>query len=561
MAFKFFRKNKSNKLEVMHLGGMGEIGKNMTLLKYGNNILIIDCGMKFPEEDMPGIDMLIPDMTYLKQNKDKVRGLVLTHGHEDHIGAIPYLLKEMNVPIWGTKLTLGLVEHRLKEHNLLTSAKLHPVKPKDIVNVGPFKIEFIRVCHSIADAVALAIKTPVGTVIHTGDYKIDYTPIDGQKMDLNRFGELGKEGVLLLMADSTNADLHGSTPSEKTVGDSFDRYFDYNKGRIIVALFASNVHRTQQIINAAEKFGKKIAISGMSMQNVVNTAKNLGYLDVHKDIFIKLDEIGKVPHNKLIILTTGSQGEPMAALSRMAKGEHKQIKIQKGDMVVISALPIPGNEKSVARTIDSLFKFGADVIYEERHGLHVSGHACQEDMKLLLNLIRPKYFIPVHGEYRHQVAHSKLALETGMKPENVFLNENGDSLIITRDKVQKGHRIKIDDVLVDGTGVGDIGTEVLAERRHLAEDGIIVISVNISRRDFRVISDIDIETRGFVFVNTKEDLLKKSKETVKNIFLRHQKQRARNLPNIKRDIQKELGKYLMKRTERRPVILPIIVQV
>lgn len=557
MIFKHFSKN----LQVIHIGGQGEIGKNLTLLRYGNNILIIDCGMKFPEDDMPGIDKVIPDMSYLVKNKNLIRGLVLTHGHEDHIGAVPYLLKEMSPPIYGTKLTLGLVEQRLKEFRTVKKAKMHTVKAKDVINLGPFKIEFVRVCHSIPDAVGLIITTPVGVIVHTGDYKIDHSPIDGEKIDLNRFGEIGDKGVLLLMADSTNADVEGATPSESIIGVTFDRIFAEAKGRIIVACFASNIHRTQQVLDAAHKYGKKVAISGLSMQNVINKAKELGYLKVPKDIFVKLDDIGGTASHHLVILTTGSQGEPMAALSRMASGEHKQVKIQKGDKVVISALPIPGNEKSVSKTIDALFKFGADVIYGDEKGVHVSGHACKDDIKLMIELVRPKFFFPVHGEYRHQVAHAGIAREVGIKPDRIFINENGDTLDISKDKVTKGPKIGIEDILVDGTGVGDISSSVLLERRRLASDGMIIINVVTSRSDFKQIGQTQIETKGFVFVKSNEDLLKKSREIVTSIIGRNYKSRSGNIMAIKQEIQKEVGKLLRKKTERQPVIVPLITQI
>lgn len=554
MIFKHFPK----KLQVIHIGGQTEIGKNMTLLRYGNNILIIDCGMKFPDDDMPGIDKVLPDMSYVINNKNLVRGLVLTHGHEDHIGAIPYLLNDVSVPIYGTKLTLGLVEHKLKESRLAKKAKLHVVKPKDIINLGPFKVEFLRVCHSIADAVAVAVHTPVGVVVHTGDFKIDYTPVDFEKADLNRFGELGDKGVLLLMSDSTNADTEGSTPSERTVGDTFDRIFSKAKGRVIVATFASNIHRIQQVLNTAAKYGRKVALSGLSLQNVVNKAKELGYLKVPKDIFVKLDDIHRSGHHSLVILTTGSQGEPMAALSRMAAGEHKQVKIQKGDTVIISAIPIPGNEKSVYSTINKLFAFGADVIYEERHGIHVSGHGCRDEMRLMLNMVRPKFFIPVHGEYRHMIAHARVAQETGIRPDHIFINENGDSISFTKDKAFKQPRMKMGQILVDGTGVGDIGEAVLSERRRLSESGIIIINIIASRMDTRRTPNIDIETKGFVFVRTSEDLIKKVRDIINSVVQRHQKQKFRNPGQMKQEIQKEVGKFLRKTTEREPIITPII---
>lgn len=560
MPFRFFRK-KQNKLQLIHMGGQGEIGKNMTLLRYGNNILIIDCGMKFPDADMPGVDKILPDMSYITKNKDLIRGLILTHGHEDHIGAIPYLLREINVPIYGTKLTLGLVEGKLKEYKLPKKPQLHVIKPKDEIKLGPFMVEPIRVCHSIPDAVAFAIKTPLGIVVHTGDVKIDYSPIDRQQIDLPRFGDLGREGVLLMMSDSTNADSEGSTPSESTVSRFFDKFLNYNNGRILVASFASNIHRIQQVLDYAVKYEKKVSISGLSMQNVITKAKELGYLHFDNELFVKLNDIAKVPPNKLLILTTGSQGEPLAALSRMAAGEHKQIKIQKTDRIIISATPIPGNEKSINKTINSLCRLGAEVVYEERHGLHVSGHGAVEDMKMLLKLIKPKYFVPTHGEYRHLISHANIAKKCGVRPENVFVDDNGDTLTITKEKAVKGQKIPISNVFVDGTGVGDISQDILRERNQLAEGGLIIVNVKVSRTDFKVLGEAEIETKGFVFVRANEDLMKKSKEIIRSVLGRYYRQRNRNLVAIKAEIQKDLGKFIYKKTERRPVILPIINQV
>ncbi len=557
MNFQMFTK----KLQLIHLGGMEEIGKNMTLLKYGNNILIIDCGMKFPDDDMPGIDKVLPDMSYLVKNKKLVRGLVLTHGHEDHIGAIPYLLKDINVPIYGTKLTLGLVEHKLKEARLLKSAKLNVVKPRDVINLGPFKVEFIRVCHSIADSAALSINTPSGTIVHTGDFKIDYSPLDGELLDQERLKELGDEGVLALLSDSTNADQHGTSPSERIVGETFRRLFPQARGRILVALFASNINRIQQVVNVAQELGKKVAISGLSMQTVINKAKELGYIKIPDDILIKLDEVGKIPPSKLVIITTGSQGEPMSALTRMAGGEHKQIKISRGDTVIISATPIPGNEKSVYKTVNKLFKLGAEVIYGDRNAVHVSGHGCQEDMKTILTLVRPKFFFPVHGESRHLVAHYNIALEAGMPPENILINQNGDVTNLSKDQATRSPRLKLDNIFVDGNGVGDVGPEVLEERRRLADDGIVVISVIVSKRDFRRVSEVDIQTKGFVFLKLNEDLIQKSKEITETILSRSMKLRKKNIQDINQEIRYEVGKMLRKKTERLPVILPLITQI
>ncbi|MEK7375535.1 MAG: ribonuclease J, partial [Candidatus Margulisiibacteriota bacterium] len=411
--------NNQKKLQIIHLGGQEEIGKNITAVKYGSNILLIDCGMKFPGDDLPGIDVIIPDMSFINENRKFIRGLIITHGHEDHIGAAAYLLKDMNVPVWGSRLALGLIEHRLKEHGIAKGAKMTAVKPKTVINIGPFKVEFLRVCHSIPDSFAVAVTTPVGILLHTGDFKIDHTPVDGEKVDLDRMRQLGSQGVLVMMSDSTNADTDGFTPSEKTVGKNLDVFFGAAKKRIIIACFASSIHRIQQIFDAAHKHNRKVAVSGLSMKNVVGKAKEMGYLKIPKDTMISLDEIGKVQQNKLVILTTGSQGEPMSALSRMAAGSHKQVEIQKGDTVIISAIAIPGNEKSVYNNINRLFKKGAEVIFEEKHGVHVSGHGSRGDLKLMLNLIKPKYFIPTHGEFRHLVLHAKLAVETGIKHENI----------------------------------------------------------------------------------------------------------------------------------------------
>lgn len=554
MAFKMFK----SKLQLVHIGGQTEIGKNMTVLRYGNNIMIIDCGMKFPEEDMYGIDKIIPDMSYLVKNKNIIRGLVLTHGHEDHIGAIQYLLKDVNVPIYGTKLTLGLVEEKLKEAKLAKQAKFHTVKPKDVIHLGPFRVQFLRVCHSIADAVGLAVNTPEGIIIHTGDFKIDYSPVDKEKADLNRFADLGRQGVLLLLSDSTNADTEGCTQSETIVGKTFERIFSKTKGRIIIAQFASNIHRMQQIFDTAAMFHKKVAISGLSMQKVMNKAKELGYLNVPKDIIVKLDEVHKTPHKNTVIITTGSQGEPMAALSRMTRGEHKQIKIQKGDTVIISAIPIPGNEKSVYKTINTLFKLGADVIYEESRGIHVSGHACQDEMKILFDLVKPKFFVPVHGEYRHLVAHAKIAREAGVKPEHIFINENGDTLNISRDRVSKGQKIPINDLLLEGDNLADIGARSLNERRQLAENGIVVVNALVSRHEFKLARDVEIETRGCTFLAPGTELHRKIKDIASGIIKRHFRKKIKNLNPIKEEMRKEIGRLLMKKTDRRPVIAPII---
>lgn len=556
MIFKPFEK----KLQIISVGGQGEIGRNMTVLRYGNNIVIIDCGIKFPDESMLGIDLVIPDMSYLIKNKSIIRGLIITHGHEDHIGAVPYLLKNAGAtPIYGSKLALGLIENKLKEHRLTKQAKFHFVEPKEIINIGPFKIEFVRVCHSIPDAFALFIKTPVGSMFHTGDFKIDYTPIDSQSIDLDRIRGIGDEGVSLMMSDSTNADIEGSTPSERLVGENLNQFFSSSGGRIIIALFASNIHRAQQIIDAATNFKRKIAVSGLSMQKVIDKAKELGYLSFHKDIFIKLDDISKYPDKDIIILTTGSQGEPMSALTRMAAKEHKQVQIRKGDTIIISAIPIPGNEKSVSRSIDNLLKLGADVIYEERHGLHVSGHACQDDMKLMLELIRPKYFIPVHGEYRHLIAHAKIAEGLGIEKQNIFICENGDMSELSNSRFVRKGKIEIKDIFVDGTGVGDISSQILNERGQLAENGMIAVYFTVLKSNLKLVSDIRFETRGFVFASEPKDLANDAMKLVRNIIEKCQHVRHQRDEQLRQDIRKELGKFIMKKTDRRPMIIPIII--
>lgn len=563
MLFRFFRKKKKpNPLEIIHIGGQGEIGKNMTLLKYGDNVLIIDCGLKFPDDDMPGIDKIYPDISYLVSNKEKVRALILTHAHEDHIGAVPYLLKFLNIPVYGTKLTLGLLEKKLKEYNLPRSTKFKVISPKNKIDINPFIIEPIRVCHSIPDSVAYAIKTPLGIVVHTGDVKIDYFPVDNQHIDLSRFAELGKEGVLVMIADSTNAEEEGTTPSESTVADFFDRYLNYKEGRIIIASFASNIHRIQQVFDFAKKYGKKIVISGMSMESVVKKAKELGYLHFDNSILEKVENVSKIPNNKLIILTTGSQGEPMSALSRMALSEHKQIKIHKSDRVIISASPIPGNEKAINRTINNLCKLGAEVIYEEKHGLHVSGHGSIEDMRLLINILKPKYFIPTHGEYRHLVAHANIAKQCGIKAENIFINENGDRLIITKEKAYKTDSISISNIYVDGSGIGDIKEDVIKERIEMAENGLIVVKILFSRSNSKFLGEPEFETKGFVFPKTSDDLMKKSKDFVKGILIRNAKfNNNKNILSIKDEIERELPKFINNRIERKPVVVAVISQI
>ncbi|WP_418790160.1 ribonuclease J [Phosphitispora sp. TUW77] len=552
---------RDSKVSLIPLGGMGEIGKNMMVVKYGENILVVDSGLMFPEEEMLGIDIVIPDITYLLENKDIVRGIVLTHGHEDHIGALPYVLRSINVPVYGTKLTLGLLQGKLKENNVTGGVSLNTVKPCDVVEIGPFKVEFIRVSHSIPDSVSIAIHTPIGTVLHTGDFKFDQTPVDGQITDYQKFAELGHQGVLVLLSDSTNVERPGHTKSEKIVGNTFDETFRAAQGRIIIASFASNVHRLQQAIATAFKYDRKVAIAGRSMVNVVTIASELGYLNFPKDLFVELDEIKRLPANKVTILTTGSQGEPMSALTRMAMSDHRQVEIIPGDTVIISASPIPGNEKLVARTIDHLFKQGADVIYESISGIHVSGHPSQEELKMMLNLVKPKFFVPVHGEYRHLIRHANLAVEIGIPRSNVFVAENGHVLEFKKNSARMNGRVTAGRVLVDGLGVGDVGNIVLRDRKQLSQDGILIVVVTIEKESGNVVAGPDIVSRGFVYVRESEQLIEDAKERVKQALEKCEEKGITEWASIKANIRDATSKYLYEKTRRRPMILPIIMEV
>lgn len=554
-------KKEKEKIKIIPLGGLNEIGKNLTVIEYKNDIIVIDCGMKFPDDEMLGIDVVIPEVNYLIKNREKVKGIFLTHGHEDHIGALPYVLKQINVPVYGTKLTLGIVETKLKEHGLLSSVELITVKPKDIVKLESSSVEFIRTSHSIADSVALAIHTPAGVVLHTGDFKIDFTPIDGGVADLTRFAELGKKGVTVMMADSTNVERPGYTMSESTVGETFENIFHTAKGRIIVATFASNIHRVQQIITAAKKYGRKVALSGRSMENIIAVAIELGYINIDEGALINVDAIGKYPDSEIVIITTGSQGEPMSALSRMAASEHKKVSIVPGDMVIISATPIPGNEKLVSKVINQLFKQGAEVIYEALADVHVSGHACQEELKLIHTLVRPKFFIPVHGEYRHLKQHGELAMKLGMNEKNVYLGENGDVIEITRDSIRKSGSVISGQVFVDGLGVGDVGNIVLRDRKHLSQDGILTVVVTIDKESGTVIAGPDIISRGFVYVRESEDLMEQARERVREALKECEEKHITEWPTIKGNIREVLRIYLYEKTKRRPMILPIIMEV
>ena len=555
----FLGKNQ-NKVQIIPLGGLGEIGKNMTVFRYGDDIILIDAGLMFPEDDMLGIDLVIPDITYLLENKDKVKAIFLTHGHEDHIGALPYVLKQIDVPVYGTALTLGILQGRLRENNV-SDNNLVTIKPGDKINVGAFNLEFIRVNHSIPDAISIVIKTPIGTIIHTGDFKFDQTPVDGQVTQFNKFAEFGDEGVLALLADSTNAERPGFTQSEKMVGQTFDDEFRYARNRIIVATFSSNVHRIQQVVDSAVKYKRKVAVIGRSMINVVNIAMELGYLRIPEGVLIDIDETNNYTSDQIVIITTGSQGEPMSALTRMAMNDHKKVDIMPGDTVIISATPIPGNEKLVARTIDHLYKLGADVIYEKSNGVHVSGHASQEEIKLMHNLVRPKYFIPVHGEYRHLIKHANLAKDLGMPSENIVIAENGSVIEISKNGIGINGKIQSGKVLVDGLGVGDVGNIVLRDRRQLSQDGIMIVVVTIDHETCHVVSGPDIVSRGFVYVREAEDLMEEAREKVLSALERCENNGVSEWSMIKSTIRDNLGRFLYERTRRRPMILPIIMEI
>ena len=550
----------AQKLQIIPLGGLGEIGKNMTVIRVDDEILVIDSGLMFPDEDMLGIDLVIPDISYLIENKDKIKAIVLTHGHEDHIGALPYVLKKINVPVYGTRLTLGILEGRLKE-NGVDSSNLHSVMQGDIINVGCFSVGFIRVNHSIPDAVGLSIKTPVGMIVHTGDFKLDYTPIDGKMTDFRRFSDLGNRGVLVLMADSTNSEREGHTPSERTVGAAFDRAFHNARGRIIVATFSSNVHRIQQVIDTAVRYKRHVAVLGRSMVNVVNISLELGYITAPEGTIVDIDEIHNYRMEQMVIITTGSQGEPMSALTRMSMSDHHKVGIVPGDTVIISATPIPGNEKLVSKTIDNLMKLGANVIYGRNQGIHVSGHASREELKLMHNLVRPKFFIPVHGEYHHLVQHARLARELGMPKENIFISENGQILEFTRDKGQVAGKVTAGMVMVDGLGVGDVGNIVLRDRRQLSQDGILIVVVTMNKQTHRVVAGPDIVSRGFVYVRESEALMDEATARVQQALDRCEDEKVKEWAAIKSNVRDALGRYLFEKTRRRPMILPIIMEV
>ncbi|MEQ8173676.1 MAG: ribonuclease J [Syntrophomonadaceae bacterium] len=548
------------RLHIIPLGGLGEIGKNMMAIRYQDTIVVIDAGLMFPEEELLGIDMVIPDITYLLENRDKVKAILLTHGHEDHVGALPYVLKEINVPIYGSRLTLGLVEQKLSEHSM-DAADFHPILPRDKIKIGPFEIEFFRVSHSIPDAMGIALHTPLGIILHTGDIKLDQTPVDGEVVDFRKLAELSEKGVLVMLGDSTNADKIGFTMSEKVVGNTFDDLFGRCEGRIIVTTFASNVHRIQQVINTAQKYGRKVTVVGRSMINNVRVSMELGYMTVPEGLLIEVEEINQYRPNQIVIVTTGSQGEPMSALTRMATADHRWVAIQPGDTVIISATPIPGNEKLVAKTVDLLFRQGAEVVYEKGVGVHVSGHAAQEELKILLNLIRPRYFIPVHGEYRHLMKHAKLAESLGIPRSRIFVTENGQMIEVGKKKASIVGKVTAGKVLVDGLGVGDVGNIVLRDRKQLSQDGIMIVVVTLNKEVGEVVAGPDIVTRGFVYVRESEKLIDEAKEKVKDALDNCTKRGVTEWAVIKAHVRDRLSKYLYDMTGRRPMIMPIIMEV
>ena len=549
----------SSKLKIIPLGGLEQIGMNITAFEYEDSIIVVDCGLSFPEDDMYGIDLVIPDITYLKDNIDKVKGFFITHGHEDHIGAIPYVLKEVNAPIYATKLTNGIIEHKLKEHNMLTKVKRKVVKYGQHINLGCFRVEFIKTNHSIQDAVALAIYSPAGIVVHTGDFKVDYTPVFGDAIDLQRFAEIGKKGVLALMCDSTNAERPGFTASERTVGHTIDNLFAENKDhRIIIATFASNVDRVQQIINTAYKYGRKVVVEGRSMVNVIATASELGYLNIPDNTLIELEQMKNYPDNQMVLITTGSQGESMAALSRMAANVHKKVVIKPGDTVIFSSNPIPGNEKAVSKVINELYMKGANVIFQD---VHVSGHACQEEIKLIYTLVHPKYAIPVHGEYRHLKAQANLAEGLGIEKDHIFILKTGDVLEMDDESAKVTGHVQTGSILVDGLGVGDVGNIVLRDRQHLAEDGIVIAVLTLERYSNQILSGPDIVSRGFVYVREAEDLMEEAREIVQTAMEGCISHHVTDWGKMKTAIRDTLGEFLWKRTKRRPMILPIIMEV
>lgn len=553
--------NNDLSVKIIPLGGVGEIGKNITAIEAGNEIIVVDCGVAFPDEEMYGVDLIIPDITYLIQNKDKVKGFFITHAHEDHIGSIPYILKQLNVPIYGTKLALAIIENKLREHNLIETSNLISVNPGENVDLENISIEFIQSTHSIAESCCLSIKTPLGVIFHTGDFKIDLTPIDDKVIDINRISSIGKEGVILLMADSTNVERSGYTMSEKSIGNTFRRIFRGAKGRIIVATFASNIHRMQQIIDASIENNRRVSFSGRSMENISKLAKELGYLHIPDDMLVEIDDIKNYSNENITIITTGSQGEPMAALARIAFGNHRKIKIERDDLFIISASPIPGNDKLISKVINQLFKKGADVIYEDLEEVHVSGHAYREELKLMHRLIKPKYFMPVHGEYRHLKHHKDLAISLGMESKDIFILEVGNVLEIKQESAKICGKVTSGTVLVDGLGVGDVGSLVLRDRKHLAQDGLVNIVVTIEKESYSIIAGPDIITRGFVYVKESEELIKELKQIAAEELQNCLDDKIIEWYLIKTNVKKALERYIYDKTKRRPTIIPIIMEI
>jgi ribonuclease J len=553
--------NNDLSVKIIPLGGVGEIGKNITAIEAGEEIIVVDCGVAFPDEEMYGVDLIIPDITYLIQNKDKVKGFFITHAHEDHIGSIPYILKQLNVPIYGTRLALAIIENKLREHNLIETSNLISVNPGENVDLENISIEFIQSTHSIAESCCLAIKTPIGVIFHTGDFKIDLTPIDEKVIDINRISSIGKEGVILLMADSTNVERSGYTMSEKSIGNTFRRIFRSAKGRIIVATFASNIHRMQQIIDASIENNRRVSFSGRSMENISKSAKELGYLHIPDDMLVEIDDIKNYSNENITIITTGSQGEPMAALARIAFGNHRKIKIERDDLFIISASPIPGNDKLISKVINQLFKKGADVIYEDLEEVHVSGHAYREELKLMHTLIKPKYFMPVHGEYRHLKHHKDLAISLGMESKDIFILEVGNVLEIKQESAKICGKVTSGTVLVDGLGVGDVGSLVLRDRKHLAQDGLVNIVVTIEKESYSIIAGPDIITRGFVYVKESEELIKELKQIATEELQNCLDDKIIEWYLIKTNVKKALERYIYDKTKRRPTIIPIIMEI
>ena len=553
------KKEQNSKLKIIPLGGLEQIGMNMTAFEYEDSIIVVDCGLSFPENDMLGIDLVIPDTTYLKNNIEKVKGFFITHGHEDHIGAIPYVLRDVNVPIYATKLTIGIIDNKLREHNMLSKVKRKVVKYGQHINLGCFRVEFIKTNHSIQDAAALAIYSPAGIVVHTGDFKVDYTPVFGDAIDLQRFGEIGKKGVLSLMCDSTNAERPGFTNSERTVGKTFDNIFaDHSNTRIIIATFASNVDRVQQIINSAYKFGRKVVVEGRSMVNIITTATELGYLQIPENTLIDIEQLKNYPDEKTVLITTGSQGESMAALSRMAASLHKKVTIKPGDTIIFSSNPIPGNEKAVSNVINELFRKGAEVIFQDAH---VSGHACREEIKLIYSLVKPRYAVPVHGEYKHLRAHATIAEELGFQKDDIFILSSGNVLELDGNGAAVTGQVPVGSVLVDGLGVGDVGNIVLRDRQHLAEDGIIIVVMTLESGSGQVLAGPDIVSRGFVYVRGSESLMDEAKKLLDDTMGYCMEKRITDWGKIKTEIKEELGEFVWKKTKRRPMIMPIIMEV